>query len=80
MDGGSGLNILYSATLNAMGLDRDHLRLTEGPFHGVIPGKRATLLGRIDLTVTFGTPTNFRTETLTFEVVRFQGTYHAMLG
>jgi hypothetical protein len=26
------------------------------------------------------TPTNFRTETLTFEVVGFQGTYHAILG
>jgi hypothetical protein len=28
----------------------------------------------------FGTPSNFRRETLTFEVVGFRGTYHAVLG
>jgi hypothetical protein len=28
----------------------------------------------------FGAPVNFRTETLTFEVVGFPGTYHAILG
>ena len=36
--------------------------------------------GQIDLPVTFGHPTNSRTETLTFEVVGFHGTYHAILG
>ena len=30
--------------------------------------------------ITFGDPSNYRTETLTFEVVRFHGTYHAILG
>ena len=38
------------------------------------------LLGQIDLPITFGTPTNYRMKTLTFEVVRFHGTYHAILG
>jgi hypothetical protein len=37
-------------------------------------------LGRLDLPVCFGTPSNFRRETLTFEVVGFRGTYHAVLG
>jgi hypothetical protein len=37
-------------------------------------------LGKIDLPICFGTPTNLRREVLTFEVVRFQGTYHAVLG
>ena len=37
-------------------------------------------LGQIDLTVTFEDPTNYRTETLTFEVVEFHGIYHAILG
>jgi len=37
-------------------------------------------LGQIDLPVTFGTPSNFRKETLTFEMVGFYGTYHAILG
>jgi hypothetical protein len=30
--------------------------------------------------VTFGDLSNFRKETLTFEIVGFCGTYHAMLG
>ncbi|XP_066354478.1 uncharacterized protein [Miscanthus floridulus] len=37
-------------------------------------------LGQIDLPITFGGPSNYRTETLTFEVVGFNGTYHAILG
>ena len=37
-------------------------------------------LGRIDLPITFRDSTNYRTETLTFEVVGFHGTYHAILG
>ena len=37
-------------------------------------------VGRIDLPVCFGTATNFREETLIFEVVGFRGTYHAIIG
>ena len=37
-------------------------------------------LGQINLPITFGDLTNYRTETLTFEVVRFHRTYHAILG
>ena len=36
--------------------------------------------GQIDLPITFRDPSNYRTEILTFEVVRFHGTYHAILG
>jgi hypothetical protein len=45
-----------------------------------MPEKRAEPVGQIDLLVCFGTPVNFRKETLTFEVVGFHGTYHAILG
>jgi hypothetical protein len=34
----------------------------------------------LDLSVTFGDPSNFRKETLNFEVVGFHSTYHVMLG
>ena len=37
-------------------------------------------LGQINLPITFRNPTNYRLETLTFEVVGFHGTYHAILG
>ena len=36
-------------------------------------------MGRIDLPVCFGTAANFRKEILTFEVVGFRGTYHAII-
>jgi len=76
----AGLNILYADTLDAMGIDRSRLRPSGAPFHGVMPGKQAIPLGWIDLLVTFGDPSNFRKETLTFEVVGFKGAYHAILG
>lgn len=41
--------------------------------------RQATPLGRIDQPDTFGTSSNSRKETLTFEVVRFHRTYHAIL-
>ena len=41
MDGGSGLNIMYAETLDAMGIDRSHVRPTEAPFQGIVPGKQA---------------------------------------
>ena len=37
-------------------------------------------LGWIDLPITFGDLSNYRMETLTFEVVWFPKTYHAILG
>jgi hypothetical protein len=43
-------------------------------------GKQAEPIGQVDLPVCFGTPANFRKETLAFEVVGFHGTYHAILG
>ena len=43
-------------------------------------GKHTRPLGRIDLPICFGTPSNYRKEILTFEVVGFKGTYHAILG
>jgi hypothetical protein len=49
MDRGRKLNILYSAMLDTMGLDRERLRPTGGPFHGVVPARQATPLGQIDL-------------------------------
>jgi hypothetical protein len=80
MDGGSSLNIIYAETLELLGVDRSEIRASVAPFHGIAPGKRILPLGQIDLPVCFGTPSNFRKETLTFEVVGFRGTYHAVLG
>jgi hypothetical protein len=79
MDGGSSLNILCTHTLRLLGIGLDQLRPSTTPFHGVVPGKSVQPLGQIDMPVWFGTPDNFRKETLTLEVVGFRGTYHAIL-
>jgi hypothetical protein len=80
MDGGSSLNIIYTETLGLLQIDLSSIRTGATPFHGIIPGKHVQPLGQLDLPVCFGTPSNFRRETLTFEVVGFRGTYHAVLG
>jgi hypothetical protein len=80
IDGGSSLNITYAETLGLLQIDLSTIWAGVAPFHGIIPRKRVQPLGQLDLPVCFGTPSNFRKETLTFEVVGFRGTYHAVLG
>jgi hypothetical protein len=45
MDGGSGINVLYSSTLDEMGIPRSTLRPSTAPFHVVVPGIEALPLG-----------------------------------
>jgi hypothetical protein len=80
MDRGSSLNIIYAETLGLLRVDLSSVRAGAAPFHRIIPGKRVQPLGQLDLPVCFGTPSNFRRETLMFEVVGLRGTYHAVLG
>jgi len=80
MDDGSSLNIIYLETLDLLGIKRARLQPSAGSFHGVVRGKKALPVGRIDLPVCFGVTANFRKEVLTFEVVGFRGTYHAIIG
>jgi hypothetical protein len=80
MDGGSSLNIIYAETLGLLQIDLSSIRAGAAPFHRIIPGKRVQPLGQLDLPICFRTPSNFRRETLTFEVVGFRGTYHVVLG
>jgi hypothetical protein len=63
-----------------LGIKRTQLRPSVEGFHGVVPGKWADPVGCIDLPICFGTPSNFRKETLTFEVVGFHETYNTILG
>src|ERR1043165_5785114 len=50
------------------------------PSTGSYQEKQSTPLGRISLEVVFGNATNFRKETLDFEVVDWKSQYHAILG
>jgi hypothetical protein len=81
IDGGAGLNIIFSETLKKMGLDFTGLITpTRIPFYGIVPGKAAMPLEQITLPVTFGTQANYRTEFIQFEVADFEASYHAILG
>jgi hypothetical protein len=68
MDGGSSLNIIYAETLGLLQIDLSMIQAGAAPFHGIIPGKRVQPLGQLDLPVCFGTPSNFRKETMLRQV------------
>ena len=79
IDGGSGLNILFTKILDDMKLPRSELNRSSSPFHGVIPRTSAIPLRQISLPVTLSTWKNFRTEKISFEVADFEAAYHAIL-
>nr|XP_051215918.1 uncharacterized protein LOC127333572 [Lolium perenne] len=80
MDGGSSINILYYETFQRLGLPDSRLENTKVTFHGIVPGHKAFPIGKVTLPVTFGTPVNYHTERITFEVVNFRSSYHYVLG
>ena len=81
MDGGSSINILYYEKFLRMGLKDSQLQPTSTIFHGIVPGKSARPEGRIKLEVAFGeSKDKYRSEMLTFEVVKSQSPYHALFG
>jgi hypothetical protein len=82
IDGGSGLNVLFTKTLKKTKLDITHmLTKSTSPFYGIVPGNTAIPLGSVVLPVTFGeTRENYRTEYIKFEVADFETSYHAILG
>ena len=59
IDGGAGLNVLSVETLEKLELPHECLKPTR-PFLGVMEGATQPL-GRITLSVTFGTRENYRT-------------------
>ena len=80
MDGGSSLNLLYQDTVRKMGIDPSRIKPTKTTFKGVIPGVEARCTGSIILEVVFGSPDNFQSEDLIFDIVLFRSGYHALLG
>jgi hypothetical protein len=82
IDGGSGLNVLFTKTLKKMKLDITHmLTKSTSPFYCVVPRNAAIPLGSVVLPVTFGeTRENYHIEYIKFEVPDFDTSYHAILG
>jgi hypothetical protein len=64
-----------------MGLDiSDKWKPSKAPFYGIVPGNASFPVGTVVLPVTFGTPDNYRTEIIKFEVAHVESSYHAILG
>src|SRR3954454_20519900 len=80
MDGGSGINIIFTRTLEEMLIQSSALKSSGTTFHGIVPGIAVYPLRKISLEVVFGNATNFRKEILDFEVVDWKSQYHAILG
>jgi hypothetical protein len=81
IDWGARLNIIFSETLRKMGLEFTRMITPMSvPFYMIVPSKAAMPLGQITLPVTFGTPSNYRTEFIKFEVADFESSNHAILG
>jgi hypothetical protein len=53
---------------------------TRCTFHEIVPGRKAFPIGKVTLPVTFGTPQNYRTKQIIFELVNFHSPYHYVLG
>ena len=80
MDGGSSLNLLYQDTVRKMGIDPSRIKPTKTTFKGVIPSVEANCTGSVTLEVVFGSPDNFQSEELIFDIVPFRSGYHVLLG
>jgi hypothetical protein len=82
INGGNGLNVLFTKTLKKMKLDITHM-LTKitSPFYGIVLGNATIPLCSVVLPVTFGeTREIYRSEYIKFEVADFETSYHAILG
>jgi hypothetical protein len=82
IDGGSGLNVLFTKTLKKMKLNITHmLNKSTLPFYGIVPGNAAIPLDSVVQPVTFGeSRDNYRTEYIKSKVADFETSYHAILG
>jgi hypothetical protein len=71
VDGGSSINVTFPRTLQGLGVHLKELHELDTPFFGIVPTEEEYPLGHIYMPVTFGTPENYRTEFLRFEVANF---------
>jgi hypothetical protein len=79
LNGGSGLNIIFSKTLESMGHDMTSLVPIEEAFLEIILRSGTTPVGQVTLPA-FGTRENYRMEYIHFKVALFETSYHTILG
>jgi hypothetical protein len=80
VDGGSNINATFPRTLQGLGIALKELHESDTPFFGIVSTEGEYPLGHIYMPVTFGTPENYRTEFMRFEVASFDCGYNAIIG
>ena len=80
INGRSSINILYKDTADKLGIHESQLGRSRTTFHGIVPGLSCTPVGTIRLDVIFGDKSNFRCESIWFEVVDHASPYQPILG
>jgi hypothetical protein len=80
VDGGSSINVTILQTLLGLGVALKDLTELDTPFFGIVPTEGEYPLGHTYMPVTFGTPENYRTEFLRFDVASFDCGYNAIIG
>jgi hypothetical protein len=80
VDRGSSTNVTFPRTLLGLGIALKELHESDTPFFGIVSTKGEYPLGHIYMPVAFGTPENYRTEFLRFEVASFNYGYNAIIG
>jgi hypothetical protein len=80
VDGGSSINVTFPRTLLGLGVALKELHESDTPFFGIVSTEGEYPLGHIYMSVTFGTPENYRTEFLRFEVASFDCGYNTIIG
>jgi hypothetical protein len=80
VDGGSSSNVTFLRTLLGLGVTLKDLTESDTPFFSIVLTEGEYPLGHIYMPVTFGTPENYRTEFLRFEVASFDCGYNAIIG
>jgi hypothetical protein len=63
-----------------LGIEARQLEPSRTVFHGIVPGRSCSPIGRIRLDVLFGSSSHFRREPIWFEVADLASPYHALLG
>jgi hypothetical protein len=79
VDGGSIINVTFPWTLLGLGVALKELHESDTPFFGIVSTEGEYPLGHIYMPVTFGTPENYRTEFLRFEVASFDCGYNTII-
>jgi hypothetical protein len=79
VDGESSINVTFPRTLLGLGVALKELHESDTPFFGIVPTEGEYPLRHIDMLVTFGTPENYRTKFLRFEVASFDCGYNAII-